>query len=389
MKKIILNIIITITAVLLFISCETLAVDPVASLVTTINLSAPTSETQIKLDANLLNSEAIKVVYSSADFGYAAAINYSLEIDSINGNFDKPQTITLGNFNDVSTNIHEFVINHKKLNLTLNVLNKNEFNILNSFKIRVVGKPVGQMATSTNGLKAISEETVLKAITYDPLDETQKLFVPGNFGAASTFADWDFNDQGSGNSPVIYTAANDGKYSGFVWMNTSIPEFQFANPGPADQKGKNAAIAGGLIANGTNIVVPAGTATTSGPGTYYLTANWILNTYTVNKTKVALSGAAMNNTTVDLDFVTDASSPYYRMYTKAVTLKLGALKVLVSANGTSNLGVASGQNANLTQQTPNKLKLGALAYTNILPGNFLIVLDIKNAANYNLRVFPN
>lgn len=389
MKKIILNTLLIISIGIGIISCEEQAFDPVATVVSNIVLSSPTTESQVRLEANLLNNEAINIKWSSADFGYSAAINYSLEIDSIDGNFDKPQIINLGNFNDVSTNIHEFVINHKKLNVTLNVLNKNEFNILNSFKLRVVGKPVGQMATSTNGLKAISEETVLKAITYDPLDETQKIFVPGNFGTASTFADWDFNDQGTGNSPVIYSAANDGKYSGFVWMNTTIPEFQFANPGPTDQKGKNTAIAGGLIANGTNIIVPVGTPTTSGAGTYYLTANWILNTYTINKTKVALSGAATNNATIDLDYVTDAASPYYRMYTKAVTLKLGALRVLVSANGTSNLGVSTGQNANLAQQTPNKLKLGALAYTNILPGNFLVVLDIKNAANYNLRIFSN
>jgi starch-binding outer membrane protein SusE/F len=388
MKKIFLSFLF-IFGLAVLQSCEKDSANQSASVVNNISLVSPTANSSVVLNPNLYSSPATTIKWTSADFGYSASVKYVLEIVKATDNFDAPQIVPLGTFNENTNSIHELAITTTVLNLKL----KNLGVLLGStsgFKMRVFGQPSAQLATSENGVKSYSQEVVINSNVYDPLDETTKLFVPGNFGAASTYADWDFNDAGTGNSPLIYAPANDNKYSGFIWMNTALPEFKFGNPGPATQKGKGAT-AGTLIANGANILIPAGTPTNSGAGTYYVTANWTTDTYTVNKTRVALNGPAVGGFGVNLDMTydTNPSSPYFRMYTKTTALSVGALRFIVTANGVSNFGTFSGQGENIVPNTKNKIKLAGGIFTSILPGNYIIVLDLKNSANYNLRVISN
>jgi hypothetical protein len=287
--------------------------------------------------------------------------------------------------------------------------------------MKIVGSPDVQLTDPTdpaaypNALFANSQEITFSASIYDKFDETVKIYVPGNFGSTSTYADWNVNLAGTSNSPVIYTPLNDGKYSGFVWMNNATPQFKFANPDATNLnlKGFNelASNAAGLmigtikdvsdINDPSNIAVNAGNANFTGAGTYYITTDLIQNTYSIIKRKFSVTGQATGNQPKVLDFVTDPTSPYYRMYINTnVNLAAGFFKISLKTSGfaaaADNFGtLTAGVNQvlaitpNSTSTINNKLSIGGGFYNNQNPGNYTVVLDTKNSANYNLRVIPN
>jgi hypothetical protein len=412
MKKIFLTFILLTN--FLLSSCSKEISNPYAEVKNTIDLSSPTSQSSFVLNPNLPNSIATTIKWSSADFGYSASVKYILQIVKATDSFDAPQAIPLGTFNENSNTIHEYDISNTILNLKL----KNAggtIGISDNFKIRIYAQPASQQDSSLNALRLYSQETIFNSNVYDPIDETPKIVVPGNFGAASTYDDFNINLLGTSNSPSIFSPAKDRKYSGFVWMNNPAPQFKFANPDNTNFNIKGLNMLTSTVSDLTsgtlkdvsdindpsNVKVPAGTANNSGAGTYYVTADLIANKYTIIKRKFSVTGQATANQPKVLDFVTDPNSPYYRMYINTnVTLSAGFFKISLKTSGfaaaADNFGTPiAGVNQvlaitpNSTSTINNKLSIGGGFYNNQNPGNYTIVLDTKNSANYNLRVIPN
>jgi hypothetical protein len=413
MKKVLLNLFLFASII---VACEGPTTEPVGSVVKEINLVSPVSATNLILSANFANETATTIKWSGADFGYSAAVKYTLQIAlAADPDFANAKTINLGSFNENSNLEHEYPITHKNLNLILTDLGGIIANSVN-FKMKILGNPDVQLATNPNALFANSQEITFSATVYDKFDETVKIYVPGNFGANSTYADWNVDVAGTSNSPVIYTPLNDGKYSGFVWMNSPSPQFKFANPDATNLniKGFNAltSAAGVALMEGTikdvsdindasNITVNPGNVNFTGAGTYYITTDLIQNTYSIIKRKFSVIGQATGNQPRVLDFVTDPASPYYRMYVNTnVNLAAGFFKISLKTSGfaaaADNFGTpTAGVNQvllitpNATSTINNKLSIGGGFYNNQNPGNYTIILDTKNSANYNLRVVPN
>lgn len=414
MKKIVLNLFLLASTITFLISCENANTEPVGSVVKEINIVQPDATTNLVLSANFANQTATTIKWSGADFGYSAAVKYKLQITlASNPDYANAKIIDLGSFNEKSLSDHEFPITHKDLNLILTGLGGSIGNTV-VFKMKISGNPDVQLATNPNALFANSQEVTFSASVYDKFDETFKIYVPGNFGAASTFADWNVDNAGTSNSPAIYKPLEtSNEYNGFVYMNNTVPQFKFANPDGTNLniKGIDSAqpTASGLYSGSikdvtdvndpNNITITVGTAANSGAGTYYVTADLVANKYTAIKRKISITGPTVRNIAKVLNFVTDPSSPYFRMYV-ADNISLisgsGYIQVKDFSSGDvlkkERFGIDNGGSPNLNSgaNVKNTLKLGGAQLFNVnTPGTFTIVLDTKNSANYNLRIIPN
>ncbi len=380
MKKIFLSLIIVAGAISSLVSCSTEDRDPVASVVQDIVLSTPAGGNYV-LTAPMAGTDAVVVKWSSADFGYSSAVTYSLQVTKATDDFSSPQSFVLGSFNENSNSIYEKALTQRQLNSML-LGAGGAIGAEGNYKMRVVGTPSTQLASSSNGIKSVSQEVGFKGNPFDTFDEFDRIYVPGNYGGTSTFADW-----APDNAPRLFSANNNGKYEGFVWMNNASPAFKFT-PGPAwsDAKGDLTENPNTFTTLGGKDIKPV-----DGAGTYFFTVDWLKNTYTIGKRQVAIIGDATPadwNATY-LDFDTNPASPYYRMYTKDLTLTAEKFVIRLKDDWTEKMGTISGNEESVVVTTQNKIKLGGGDMKVPTAGNYKVVLDIRNSANYNLRLMPN
>ena len=175
MKKIFFSFIVVTGTLFGLISCDNTTIDPVASVVTDIEFVSPEQGTQLTLSANFVSETAMLVKWNSANFGYSAAVGYTLQIVKASEDFSSPQLVILGNFNESAVVTHEFSITHKKLNAILLAAGGTIENP-QSYKMRIVGAPNTQVATSANALMSYSQEVTFSSNVYDIYDEILKIF---------------------------------------------------------------------------------------------------------------------------------------------------------------------------------------------------------------------
>jgi hypothetical protein len=361
------------------------------------------------------------VRWTSANFGYSASVKYVLQIISAADNFDSPtvtpQVIPLDTYNEFTNSTYEKAITTTTLNGKLKAIGAT-IGAVSNFKMRVYAQPTNQLDTSVNGLREYSQEVAFTSNVYDPIDEAPKLYVIGNFGATSTYANWDINLNGTSNSPLIYSPLKDGVYEGFVYMNVATPQFKFANPTTnLDIKGLKTQYTqtsmasvnlttplgnfpGEIMASAdvstSNIITPIASA--SGVGTYFIKADWVNNKYTVIKRLISLKGIMTSQVNKYFTYDTDPTSPTYRMFViDNLTLSAGtgfiqlkdnssALADKVERFGIDNNSPDLQLSPDALSSIKNKMKLGGQTQFKLLaPGNYKVVLDLRNSANYNLR----
>jgi hypothetical protein len=350
-------------------------------------MSAPVDGTFV-LTAGTAGDEAVVVQWESADFDYPAATNYKLQMVKSTDSFSDDQTlnpsISLGNFSSVAGASFEKSLKARDLNNLVLAANPSGIGNAVSYKIRIYALVNNQLASSDVNLNAKSQEATVTVTAYDAFDEFDRLYVPGNYGGASGYADW-----APSNAPKLFSKANDGKYEGFVWMNNASPEFKFTPvPDWVGDKGENdpTGAYSGFLGTASNIK-PA-----DGAGTYFFTVNWTAQTYTMAKRQVAMIGQATPNgwgTPTYMTFVTDPASPYYRMFTLDLALTADEFLIRLKDDWSEKMGTLSGNMETLAATNANGIKIGGGNMKVPTAGNYKIVLDVRNAANYNLRLIPN
>ncbi|PJJ10526.1 SusE-like outer membrane protein [Flavobacterium sp. 1] len=387
MKKIIISLILLTGTLASLVSCSDETLDPVGSVVKNTAVSSPATGTDYILEAKTASNDVFTVKWSSVDFGYVAAVTYQLQIvKSTSTNFDADaKTFDLGSFNEgLEETIHQETLTQRELNSVLLSAGGSPSE-KGSYKFRVVASPSGQEVKGTNKLVSKSGEVPFTATPYDTFDEFDKLYVPGNFGGSSTYADWN-----PANAPKIYSPSNDGKYEGFVWMNVTSPAFKFTD----DQTWTNDK---GDISDPNTFTTLVHTngkdiKPTNGAGTYFITVDWLKNTYSIAPRHVGVIGAATPSgwdAATYLNYETNVASPYFRMYTINLALKADAILVRLADDWSVKMGSVSGSKETLVATSANKIKFNGGDMVVPAAGNYKIVLDLRNAANYNLRLIPN
>jgi len=367
-------------------SCAEDSKDPTGKASADITLSAPTSG-NFTLSATNAGEELFVASWTSADFGFRAATNYKLQMVKASETFtgDNIPSFDLGNFSSVAGASFEKSVTVRQFNTLTLAANPSGIGVTESYKIRVVGEIPGQLSSSDNNLPdVVSQEATITVTAYDAFDEFDRLYVPGNFGGASGFADWT-----PSNAPKLFSKANDGKYEGFVWMNNPTPAFKFT-PVPdwvgdkGDAQNPNTFT---TLAQPGNDIKP-----NDGAGTYFITVNWPANTYSIAKRQVAMIGQATPNgwgTPTYMTFDTNPASPYYRMYTLDLPLTADEFLIRLKDDWSEKMGTLTGNTQTLTATTANSIKIGGGNMKVPTAGNYKIVLDVRNSANYNLRLIPN
>lgn len=385
MKKIFLKLVLVTGLFSALVSCNDETLDPVASVSQNIVLSAPTGG-NYALTAATASSNAFTAKWTSSEFGFSAAARYTLQVIKANGSFNTPGVFPLGDFNVAGVKDLEKTITNRQLNAAL-LGAGGGIGTSQSYKVRIVGSPLDQSSTTVSSILAVSNEITITATAFDTYDEFARIYVPGNYQGASGYGNnW---SPDHANVAKLFSAGNDGNYEGFVWMNEANPEFKFT-PVPAwngDKGESNGSGAfSGVLGTASNIKPSAGA------GTYFFKVNWTAGTYTMDKRQVSIIGAATpngwdNGTPLTLD--TNPASPYYQMYTINLTLSANEFLIRLKDDWSVKMGTLSGSNTAETVTTGGqyKIKLGGGNMKVPTAGNYKVVLDIRNSANYNLRLY--
>jgi len=349
-------------------------------------LKAPTDGAYV-LTASTAGNVLFTVTWSPANYGYKAAVTYYLQVIKSTDSFDTSTSIgslNLGSFSS-SPNGADLTKDVKVRDFNAVILNAGgSIGSTDSFKIRILAKVNDQLTSSSNNLTDIkSQEATISVTPYDTFDEFDRIYAPGNYGGASTYADWN-----PANAPKIFSKGNDGKYEGFIWMNNSAPEFKFTYDTTWTNDKGDATDPNGFttLAHSGNNIKP-----TSGASSYFVTVDWPNNQYTIGARQVAVIGAATPNgwgTPTYLTFNTDSSSPYYRMYTTTLSLTADEFLIRTKDDWSEKYGTLSGNTETEVASIQNKVKAGGGNMKVPTAGNYIVVFDARNAANYNVRLVP-
>ena len=367
-------------------SCTEDSKDPLAKTAADFTLSAPVDGSYV-LTATNAGDEAVVVSWTSADFGFKAATDYKLQMVKGSDSFSDDQTLNpsldLGNFSSVAGATFQKSVKVRELNNLVLAANAGGIGTAVSYKIRVYALVNNQQSTSSVILNAKSQEGTITATAYDAFDEFARIYVPGNYGGSSTFADWDPT-----NAAKLFSKAGDEKYEGFVWMNVPAPEFKFTHENTWTNDKGDATDPNGFttLAHSGNNIKPGG------PGTYFFTVDWNANTYSVGARQIAIIGQATPNgwgSPTYLNFDTNPASPYYRMYTLDLPLTQDEFLIRTKDDWSEKMGSMQANTETLQATTANKIKFGGQNMKVPAAGNYKVVLDVRNAANYNLRLIPN
>lgn len=384
MKKIYLSLILVAGILSSLVSCSDDLLDPVVATGDAIVLSAPTGGTYA-LSASTASATAFTVKWTSSTFGYSAAARYTLQVIKSTGNFNAPGTFPLGDYGiDTSINLEKAITN-RQLNAAL-LGAGGAIGASQTYKVRVVGSPLNQSSSTVAAYTVVSNEITITATAFDTYDEFARIYVPGNYQGTSGYgSDW---SPDNANVAKLFSAGNNGNYEGFVWLNNATPAFKFTPvPSWSGDKGESngSGAFSGVLGTASDI------KPSTGAGTYFFTVNWTAGTYTMDKRQVTIIGAATPNgwgSGTPLTFDTNPSSPYYQMYTANLALAADEFLIRLKDDWSVKMGTLSGNAENATTGGQYKIKLGGGNMKVPTAGNYKVVLDIRNSANYNLRLMP-
>jgi hypothetical protein len=387
MKKIFLSLILLAGTMTSIVSCSDETFDPTAT-DATMNMSSPTGGTFV-LSGSSASTTAFTTKWTPANFGFSAAVSYTLQAVKGTDSFSNTSSsIVLGTSNS-DIELNEKAVSQKVLNNLLLSAGGN-IGISGTFKLRVFARPSTQLATSTNGVKAVSNEVTITATPYDTFDEFDRIYVPGNYQGASGYgSNW---SPGDALVAKLFSAGNDGKYAGYVYMNDASPFFKITT-GPSWDNNYGFQADGDFFvttSSATNTVTSgSGNLKGDGAGNYWLKADLSGSTKTITAQKMdyGLIGQ-FNGWSSDENLVFNTSSLKWE---KTVTLATGGMLLRGNDDWGFKMGAmsSSAADANLVPNVPIKIKENGSDIQVQVSGSYKVIVDLRNSANYTMMIVPN
>ena len=316
--------------------------------------SNPSGGTSFTITEANENNVMTTFKWSAADYGFQAAVTYTLQV-------------SLNNFKDVNdigvTTKTELEILNSKMNTVLLILGA-EPDVSVAVKCRL------KTFINPNVPLIYSDTLTINVKPFEKVIEYPKLYVPGSYQG------WVLNES----TPVITSAKSDGKYEGYLYFPdantefklTKVPAWEEPNTiGDPDPSGMSGTL---KIGNwgGNNIKV------TGGPGQFRINADLNEATYAWVKTTWALIGDATPG-----GWSTDTPMTYnVSENTWTVTVNLiGGKSFKFRANGewAINLGDTGGD---------KKLEYNGDNIPVAENGNYTITLDLSKTI-YKYKIVKN
>lgn len=301
-------------------------------------ITSPAAGLSVDITEDNLNDAFATISWTPADFGFAAAINYKVEMDVAGNSFS--EAVELG-----SSTMLDLVVNNSKVNniMVAKNLPGGEFT---NMEIRV-------RATASNKL----DELVSAAITVSVSPVAVEIDYP-KLGVPGSYQGWAPDNE----TTVIYSANSDGTFDGYIYVGDDAAEHKFTDgPTWAINWGDTGAD-GTLDLEGDNIVL--GTA-----GVYRFSVDINNLTYSSLRTDWGIIGdATPGGWDNDTDMIYDQGTG---LWTVDIDL-VGGLFVKFRVNDGWDLDLGD-------NDADGKMDYGG---ENILvpeSGNYTVTLDLTNA----------
>jgi hypothetical protein len=317
-------------------------------------ITAPAGGTSyVFLEANEVK-DTIDFTWTVPDYGFAAAVQYALEIDKSGNDFAGP--ITLANSARPKLNISVGDFNMKVL--TLGGLPGE----LGNYEVRVTAK------INDSVPKLISEVVPLKITPYEKLIIYPMLFAPGGHNG------WNQADSAS----ALYSVKSNDIYEGYLWFKDASTQFKLLKEpawvqtsciGDANSSGTSGTLVVGDWGN--NISVDGGI------GYYHINANLVEKTYSWMKTDWGIIGPAQpGGWNTDSNMTYDVATDLWKA---TLDLTAGEMKFRANDAWTLNYG-DNGADRKLEENGANIAVPAA--------GNYTVTLDLSGAV-YKYKLVKN
>ena len=294
--------------------------------------------------------------WTPTQYGFNAAVRYSLQIAKGNTQFAAPKEINMGTGT---------VLKYAGADLNLMaILLGLAPGTAGQLEVRVKASLTDSIPAVYSNVVAVTVTPFLVVINYP------SLYVPGDYQG------WD-----PATAPKISSKTDNGIYEGYVYMTpssskqfkyTSDPDWNHTVYGWASSTTTGNNVAGTMNTTGGNLFTPAG-------GYYLLKANRNTNTWSATLTTWGLIGDAVPVTgwNSDLDLVFDAAN---KVWTVTTNLNAGAIKFRANHDWGMNFGDNA---ADLVMEYDG-------ANINIATaGNYTITLDLRAPWNYTYKLKKN
>lgn len=309
-------------------------------------ISAPKSGASYVLDKSKAADTLFTMKWSAPNYGYPAAVSYTIQMDKQGDNFKNP--IKVG-----TSNLPSFSITQGGLN---GVLMGNGFTPGTAYTLNF-----RVMASISDSLSSQVSNTISMVVT--PYSNYVYIYVPGGYQANSGY--------GSGwnppTAPPLAMVSTD-VYSGYVYMvaaSGSDGQFKFTKDQNWNTNWGMGSTAGTLALNSsTNITIPS-------TGYYLVNVNLNTLTYTLTKTAWSVIGdATPGGWSTDTPLTYD---PTKMVWTTTMALTKGSIKF--RANDSWNINFGDGGNGNLVEGGNTNITVPSA-------GTYKITLNLSNPPLY-------
>ncbi len=289
--------------------------------------------------------------WSTANFGIALVVTYTLQVDKKGDNF--ANAVAIGTVvNATSLSILTSVLNNQLLGLEFNPDLNPSAPLALEFRVQ---------ASVASSVPAVNSASVSKVITpYYVKIVYPLIFVPGNYQG------WNPADS----LTVIYSAKSNNNYDGYIWMGASSPQYKYCVGNSWTTNYGDNGGTGTLVANGSNI------APSTGAGYYHLVANLSTFTHTYLLTTWSIYGTATGNT--DVEMVYDSTARIW-----SVTQNLNSGTTVFRANNANTLFYSDPNGTGALSQGTT----GTVGITVATAGSYTVTLNFSGAVfRYNFKL---
>lgn len=307
------------------------------------------------------NNTAGSFSWSAADFGYKAAITYTLQFSKGGTNFASPATtteLTVGTALSKTMKVSE--LNAKMQEIITD-------GIATPIDVRVKAEVVSGVAPIYSNVARMTITSYLDIVSYG---------FPDAMNIAGNYQGWD-----PFSAPQIARVRNGGYngYEGYIIFNNATPEFKIVKGNNWGAGDYGSAGAGTLGNGGPNLTLPSGGAGLN--GLYRIRANTTLMTWSYYKINTfGIIGSATPGgwgSSTPMTF-----NPSNGSWSITTNLTAGELKFRANDDWFANFGDNDNPNDNKPEYDGSNIPVA-------LAGNYTITLNIGIAGNYSYKLKKN
>lgn len=283
-------------------------------------------------------NDALTLTWNEADFGFDAAVDYALQIDTAGDNFaTAPYTVSMGNELEKSWTVEELNTLLTKLKYTPEEAQ--------DVAIRI------RATVSDLVAPVYSNVSTINVTPYSTMVEPGYLYVPGGYQG------WSVDT-----APALISVEDNGIYTGVIsFVGADSKEFKFTPERDWDTDYGQGDTPGSLKVQGGNLTVP-------NFETYMITANLNNNTWSFAPYSWGLIGSATSTGwDADLDMTYDNVAGVWKITTN---LTAGEVKFRLNNDWATNYGKSA---------APGTLELNGANIAIAEAGTYQIVLDLITA----------